>query len=39
MIVGPPESPYEFGFFEVRWDLGEWLIRILTPRAVQRQVP
>lgn len=19
MIVGPPETPYEFGFFEVRW--------------------
>lgn len=40
LIIGPPETPYEFGFFEVRGEKFVLILRLLTFTAsVQRQVP
>ena len=40
LIIGPPETPYEFGFFEVRGEKSVLILRLLTfTGSVQRQVP
>ena len=40
LIIGPPETPYEFGFFEVRREQFGPPFGLLTFAAlVQRQVP